>query len=93
MKTSVPLIRRFTKIVATDLEDLIAIWNSTGALDSRLAVLEQGLCQPLGDAAFPPSVFPLGRASSGARRLALATTSPWRASKSMPVRMAEDWRR
>ncbi len=57
-----------------DLEDLIAIWNRTGALDSRLAVLEQGLRQGLSTSGAAASILPLDRALDGARRLALAMT-------------------
>ncbi len=67
-----------------DLEDLIAIWNRTGALYSRLAILEQGLHQRLGTSNAAASVLSLDRALDGARRLALAMTLTGEANIRLP---------
>ncbi len=69
-----------------DLEVLIAIWNLTGALDSRLAVLEHGLRQRLGRTGAAMSLLSLDRALDGARRLALATTMIGEANILLPGR-------
>jgi hypothetical protein len=57
-----------------DLEDLIGIWKDTGSLASRLRVLELGLERRLSPKPGLVGALPLGRALSGARRLALAAT-------------------
>ena len=57
-----------------DLEDLAAIWQETGSLDSRLAVVERGLHRRLSPSPGYTGSLRLDRALDGARRLALATT-------------------
>ena len=57
-----------------DLDDLTATWNATGALDSRLTVLDRGIRQRLSEHGAARMRLSLDRALEGARRLALATT-------------------
>lgn len=57
-----------------DLEDIIAIWQETGSLDSRLAVLEHGIRRRLAPPHGAGAGLPLERALLGAERLALAAT-------------------
>ena len=57
-----------------DLDDLTATWNATGALDSRLTVLDRGIRQRLSEPGAARPRLSVDRALEGARRLALATT-------------------
>lgn len=57
-----------------DLEDILAMWQETGSLDSRLEVLERGMRRRLAPPAGASAAISLDRALEGARRLALATT-------------------
>jgi hypothetical protein len=57
-----------------DLEDMLAIWQETKSLASRLAVLEQGIRRRLAPVGTAPVTLPLDKALEGARRLALAAT-------------------
>lgn len=57
-----------------DLEDMIAIWQSTGALDSRLTVLEKGVRQRLRPPIGRRTSLRGDKALAGARCLALAAT-------------------
>lgn len=69
-----------------DLEDIIAVWQESGSLDSRLAVLERGIRRRL---APPPNLgqaaaLSLDRALEGAERLALAATLTGHTNIQMP---------
>ncbi len=57
-----------------DLEDIVAIWQETGSLDSRLAVLEHGIHRRLSPPPTAAAALSLERAIGGAQRLALAAT-------------------
>lgn len=57
-----------------DLEDIIAIWEETDSLDSRLAVLERGIRRRLDPPSGGEEALSLEQALAGAQRLALAAT-------------------
>jgi len=67
-----------------DLEDILAVWNETGSLNSRLAVLERGITRRLSPQAGASSTLSLDKALEGARRLAIATTLTGEANITMP---------
>lgn len=67
-----------------DLEDILAVWNETGSLDSRLAVLERGLQRRLAPSPSVRGALALDRALEGARRLALAATLTGETNIRMP---------
>lgn len=67
-----------------DLEDILAVWQETGSLDSRLAVLERGLARRLSPPRDATVALPLAQALEGARRLAIATTLTGEANIRMP---------
>lgn len=85
-----------------DLGDIIAVWQETGSLHSRLAVLERGIGRRLGPPSAPGSVptLALDRALDGAQRLALAATLIGDTNIQMPggegagldaVALLDDW--
>ena len=57
-----------------DLEDILAVWEDLGSLDSRLSVLEHGLQRRLSPPLDGTGTLQLAKALDGARRLALAAT-------------------
>lgn len=67
-----------------DLEDLLVVWQDTGSLDSRLAVLQRGLARRLSPPRDAAVTLPLSKAMEGARRLAIATTLTGEANIRMP---------
>lgn len=67
-----------------DLEDILAVWQETGSLDSRLAVLERGLARRLSPPPGAGAPLSLAKAMDGARRLAIATTLIGEANIRMP---------
>ncbi len=67
-----------------DLEDLIAVWQETNSLDSRLAVLDRGLKRRLAPPAGALCALRLDKALEGVRRLAIATSLTGESNIRMP---------